>query len=56
MPDEWKGKFDRIISIEMIEAVGKEFLNTYFKVVDWALKPAGGVAVIQSITIPETRM
>jgi cyclopropane-fatty-acyl-phospholipid synthase len=55
MPPEWAKKFDRVVSIEMIEAVGKEFLETYFKVVDWALKPVGGVAVIQSITIPEAR-
>jgi cyclopropane-fatty-acyl-phospholipid synthase len=55
MPSEWKGQFDRIVSIEMLEAVGQEFLPEYFKVVDWALKPEGGVAVIQSITIPEAR-
>lgn len=55
LPAEWEGRFDRIVSIEMLEAVGKEYLATYFKVVDWALKPAEGVAVIQSITIPEAR-
>jgi len=55
MPSDWKGKFDRVVSIEMVEAVGKEFLSEYFKVLDWALKPQGGVAVIQSITIPEAR-
>jgi cyclopropane-fatty-acyl-phospholipid synthase len=55
LPREWEGRFDRVVSIEMLEAVGKEYLGTYFKMVDWALKPASGVAVIQSITIPEAR-
>ncbi|KAH7919588.1 cyclopropane-fatty-acyl-phospholipid synthase [Leucogyrophana mollusca] len=55
MPDVWKGRFDRVISIEMIEAVGAEFLEEYWGVVDWALKPDVGVGVVQVITIPEPR-
>ncbi len=27
MPKEWKGQFDRVVSVEMIEAVGKEFME-----------------------------
>ena len=27
MPEEWKHSFDRMVSVEMIEAVGKEFLQ-----------------------------
>lgn len=53
MPKEWEGWFDRVISIEMIEAVGAEFLQTYWGVVDWAMKKTGGVGVVQVITIPE---
>ncbi|KDQ27768.1 hypothetical protein PLEOSDRAFT_1040411 [Pleurotus ostreatus PC15] len=53
MPAEWEGAFDRVISIEMIEAVGFEFLEKYWSVVDWALKRKGGVGVVQAITIPE---
>ena len=53
MPKEWEGAFDRMISIEMIEAVGAEFLGLYWGVVDWALKKKGGVGVVQVITIPE---
>ncbi|KAL0581175.1 hypothetical protein V5O48_000865 [Marasmius crinis-equi] len=53
MPPEWEGVFDRVISIEMIEAVGKEFLVTYWRTIDWAMKKKGGVGVVQSITIPE---
>ncbi|KNZ82070.1 Cyclopropane-fatty-acyl-phospholipid synthase [Termitomyces sp. J132] len=55
MPPEWEGAFDRVISIEMIEAVGAEFLERYWEVVDWAMKRDSGVGVIQAITIPEAR-
>ena len=27
MPAEWKGSFDRVVSVEMVEAVGREFLE-----------------------------
>ncbi|HTL49003.1 MAG TPA: DUF1365 family protein [Verrucomicrobiae bacterium] len=49
-----KGQFDRIISIEMLEAVGHEYLEGFFQALDRLLKPEG-VAVIQSITIPDQR-
>ncbi|KAJ7442616.1 CFS1-like protein [Mycena latifolia] len=55
MPAEWEGVFDRVVSIEMIEAVGQEFLVGYWKTVDWAMKPVGGVGCVQVITIPEAR-
>lgn len=55
MPAEWEGAFDRVVSIEMIEAVGAEFLETYWHVVDWAMKRKGGVGVVQVISIPEAR-
>ena len=46
------GSFDRIVSIEMIEAVGEENWLTFFDVVAERLRP-GGRAVIQAITIRE---
>ena len=49
-----KGHFDRVVSIEMLEAVGHEFLGEYFRVIDRKLKP-GGRAAIQVITIPHQR-
>lgn len=55
MPESWKGAFDRVISIEMIEAVGQDFLVKYWSVVDWAMKLNNGVGVVQVITIPEAR-
>jgi cyclopropane-fatty-acyl-phospholipid synthase len=55
MPPEWKGAFDRVISIEMIEAVGAEFLETYWTTIDWAMKKKGGAGVVQVITLPESR-
>jgi len=54
MPVEWEGTFDRVISIEMIEAVGAEFLEKYWNVIDWAMKKEEGVGVVQVITIPES--
>lgn len=48
------GKFDRIVSIEMIEAVGKKYLPKYFETIRDRLKP-GGVCVLQAITIAEDR-
>jgi cyclopropane-fatty-acyl-phospholipid synthase len=45
-----KGAFDRIASIEMIEAVGEARWPHYFETLRTRLKP-GGVAVIQAITI-----
>lgn len=46
-----RGRFDRVVSIEMIEAVGHENLGAYFRKIDELLAP-DGLAVIQAITIP----
>ncbi len=48
------GRFDRIVSIEMIEAVGEEYWPAYFQTLRDRLKP-GGRAVIQAILIAEDR-
>lgn len=47
--------YDKVVSIEMLEAVGREYLDTYFKCVDRLLRSDGGIAVFQCITMPETR-
>src|SRR5271170_5976437 len=47
--------YDKVVSIEMIEAVGKEYLDTYFSKVNGFLKNNGGIGVFQVITMPETR-
>lgn len=49
------GPYDKIVSIEMLEAVGREYLSTYFNRVSHLLKSSGGIAVFQCITIPEAR-
>ncbi|KAH7130390.1 Mycolic acid cyclopropane synthetase-domain-containing protein [Dendryphion nanum] len=49
------GPYDKIVSIEMLEAVGKEYLETYFRCVDTLLKKEGGIACFQCITMPEAR-
>lgn len=46
------GRYDRIASIEMIEAVGEKFWPDYFRQIRDRLTP-GGVAGIQAITIQE---
>lgn len=48
------GSFDKIVSIEMIEAVGEEYLPTFFATMNRLLKPDGCLA-LQAITIPEQR-
>lgn len=48
-------KYDKVVSIEMLEAVGPEFLSTYFRCIDSLLKSEGGIAVFQCITMPESR-
>ncbi|KAF7341156.1 CFS1-like protein [Mycena venus] len=53
---QWAGSFDKFISIEMIEHVGKDFFIEYWAVADWALKPDTGVGVVQGISIPEARV
>lgn len=45
-----QGSFDKIVSIEMFEAVGEEHWRNYFETIKTRLKP-GGLAGIQSITI-----
>ncbi len=49
-----RGTFDRIVSIEMLEAIGHDQLPTYFGALDRLLAP-NGVVAIQTITIPEQR-
>lgn len=49
-----EGQYDAVLSCEMIEAVGKEYLGDYFRIVKNSLKP-GAKAVLQAITIAEDR-
>jgi cyclopropane-fatty-acyl-phospholipid synthase len=49
-----KGRYDKLVSIEMIEAIGAGYLPTYFAKVGALLKP-GGLALLQAITIEDHR-
>jgi len=49
-----EGKFDKIVSIEMLEAVGHKFLEVYFKKCNDLLKK-DGILAIQVITCPDSR-
>ena len=50
-----EGTYDAVVSVEMIEAVGWEYWQTYFETIDRVLAP-GGRAAIQAITMPHDRM
>lgn len=49
-----EGKFDKLVSIEMIEAVGEQYLSNYFNQCRTLLKP-NGLGLIQAITIEDAR-
>ncbi len=49
---EITGTYDAIVSIEMLEAVGAEYFETFFRICDAALRP-GGKMSLQSITFPD---
>ncbi|HWB12981.1 MAG TPA: cyclopropane-fatty-acyl-phospholipid synthase family protein [Pirellulales bacterium] len=47
-----RGEFDKLVSIEMIEAVGHRFLDRYFTQLGRLLRPDGSL-VLQAIVMPE---
>ena len=49
-----QGSFDKLVSIEMIEAVGYQYFDTYFRVCSERLKPHG-MMLLQAIVIPDQR-
>ncbi|WP_447887068.1 class I SAM-dependent methyltransferase [Serratia fonticola] len=48
------GQFDKLVSVEMIEAVGKRYLPDFFRTCQARLRPGGKMA-IQAITIQDQR-
>ncbi|KOG36152.1 cyclopropane-fatty-acyl-phospholipid synthase [Streptomyces viridochromogenes] len=50
-----RGRYDAVVSVEMIEAVGAEFWPDYFTALRRLLAPGGRVA-LQAITMPHERM
>ncbi|MER5352165.1 class I SAM-dependent methyltransferase [Kitasatospora sp. NPDC002551] len=50
-----EGAYDAVVSVEMIEAVGRPFWPEYFATLDRVLAPGGRVA-LQAITMPHDRM
>lgn len=49
-----KGQFDKLVSIEMIEAVGHQYYGEYFKTCSDRLKPEG-IMVLQAITTDDQK-
>jgi cyclopropane-fatty-acyl-phospholipid synthase len=52
---EATGRYDAVLSVEMIEAVGEKYWPAYFSAIDQRLAP-GGRAGLQAITLPHDRM
>ena len=50
--DTQRGQYDKLVSIEMIEAVGHQFYDTYFAQCSALLKPEG-MMLLQAITIAD---
>ncbi|TCD67191.1 cfs1-like protein [Steccherinum ochraceum] len=55
LPAAFEKSFDALVSSEMIEAVGVRQIDTWIKIVDWALKADRATAVITSTSCPEFR-
>lgn len=51
---ELSGQYDKLVSVEMIEAVGHQYYEAFFSACERLLTPAGRGA-IQCITIPDNR-
>ena len=48
------GQYEKVVSVEMIEAVGRKYLSEYFAKLNNLLKP-GGLLMLQAITIADQR-
>ncbi|HVS91131.1 MAG TPA: cyclopropane-fatty-acyl-phospholipid synthase family protein [Mucilaginibacter sp.] len=51
---QMEGQFDKIVSVEMLEAVGHKYLDVYFKKCHELLKK-NGILALQVITSPDSR-
>lgn len=51
---ELRGRFDKLVSIEMVEAVGHRHLDTWFRRCGELLHPHGSM-VVQAIVMPDSR-
>jgi cyclopropane-fatty-acyl-phospholipid synthase len=51
---EISGQFDKVVSIEMMEAIGDRYLETYFAKINEVTKPDALIA-LQYITVPDSR-
>ena len=51
---QMEGQFDKIVSVEMLEAVGHNYMEVYFKKVNDLLKK-NGILALQVITSPDSR-
>ncbi|KAI0777608.1 cyclopropane-fatty-acyl-phospholipid synthase [Trametes elegans] len=55
LPPAFEHQFDAAVSCEMVEAVGPRHMGSYFRMLDWALKPGRAAIVITATSQPEHR-
>ncbi|KIY46002.1 hypothetical protein FISHEDRAFT_76062 [Fistulina hepatica ATCC 64428] len=53
-PASFRHVFDALVSIETPEQVGLKHFDTYFRIVDFALKPRNVTVVISASSFPES--
>ena len=49
-----QGRYDKLVSIEMVEAIGAQYMQAYFSTLGRLLKP-DGLGLVQAITIEDHR-
>ncbi|KAF8625729.1 hypothetical protein AX15_005220 [Amanita polypyramis BW_CC] len=55
MPPDWENAFDRVFGLGVIEHIGNTFLDEFWRVVNWVLKPKDALGVVEVGTLPEAR-
>lgn len=55
LPPTFEKAFDAFVALEMVEHVGLKYHPTFFRILDWALKPERGTVVLSATSQPEWR-
>ncbi|KAL0573694.1 hypothetical protein V5O48_008265 [Marasmius crinis-equi] len=54
MPSSFHHSFDAVVAIGLLEHVGSEYMDGWFKILSWAMKPEDSVGVFVVTTVPDT--
>ncbi|KAF9267729.1 S-adenosyl-L-methionine-dependent methyltransferase [Marasmius fiardii PR-910] len=55
MPESFHHSFDAVVSIGVMEHVGVEFMDQWFRQMSWVMKPENSVKAFTMTTVPDTR-